>query len=32
MLWCVTEMNCADEFDFVCDIIQDTVDNIGGEE
>lgn len=32
MLWCATEMNSADEFDFVCDIIQDTLDSEGGEE
>lgn len=32
MLWCATEMNSVDEFDFVCDIIQDTIDSMGGEE
>ena len=32
MLWCATEMNSADEFAFVCDIIQDTLDPMGGEE
>ncbi len=32
MLWCATEMNGTDEFDFVCDIIQDTIDSMGGEE
>ena len=32
MLWCATEMNCADEFDFVCDIIKDAIDPKGGEE
>jgi glycine dehydrogenase subunit 1 len=29
MLWCATEMNCADEFDFVCDLIKDCM---GGDE
>ncbi len=28
MLWCATEMNRADEFDFICDVIE----NKGGEE
>ena len=32
MLWCATEMNCADEFDFVCDLIRDAMDPKGGEE
>ncbi|MBO4384972.1 MAG: aminomethyl-transferring glycine dehydrogenase subunit GcvPA [Clostridia bacterium] len=32
MLWCATEMNSADEFDFVCDLIQDTLDPMGGED
>ncbi|MBQ1520611.1 MAG: hypothetical protein IIZ56_03950, partial [Clostridia bacterium] len=32
MLWCATETNSVDEFDFVCDIIQDTIDSMGGDE
>ncbi|MBO4562158.1 MAG: aminomethyl-transferring glycine dehydrogenase subunit GcvPA [Clostridia bacterium] len=32
MLWCATEMNSADEFDLVCDIINDTIHPTGGEE
>ncbi len=32
MLWCATEMNNVQEFDFVCDIIEDTLDSEGGEE
>ncbi len=32
MLWCATEMNAADEFDFACDIIRDVIENAGGEE
>ncbi|MBO6060494.1 MAG: aminomethyl-transferring glycine dehydrogenase subunit GcvPA [Clostridia bacterium] len=31
MLWCATEMNSAEEFEFVCDLIRDTVDSMGGE-
>ncbi|MCR5808953.1 MAG: aminomethyl-transferring glycine dehydrogenase subunit GcvPA [Clostridiales bacterium] len=32
MLWCATEMNNTEEFDFVCDLIEDTLDPMGGEE
>ena len=32
MLWCATEMNSAEEFDFVCNIIEDALSDMGGEE
>lgn len=32
MLWCATEMNNAEDYDFICDIIADTLDPMGGEE
>ncbi|MBR3381632.1 MAG: aminomethyl-transferring glycine dehydrogenase subunit GcvPA [Clostridia bacterium] len=32
MLWCATEMNSAEEFDYVCDIVRDALEDMGGED